>query len=399
MYQPTNKILKKYADVLIKYALNSGKGIKAGEVVQCLVPDVAKPLLIELQKSILEAGGHPIMRMLPTGLDKQFYDLADEEQLTFFPKKYYKARIDLVDHSVGIIAEHDLHELREVNPAKIMKSAESKKQAREWSQDKEYQGKFTWTLALYGTPAMAKEAKLSLEEYWQQIINACFLDKGDPISEWKKIAQEQSRIKHNLNQLPIDKLNVVAKNTDLTIKLGEKRKFVGGSGRNIPSFELFTSPDWRGTEGYISFNQPLYRYGNLVENAHLVFKRGIVVKATASKGQNLLEQIVARPNADKVGEFSLTDARASRITKFMANTLFDENIGGKYGNTHIAVGMSYKDCYDGDPRDVKKAEWKRLGFNNSGEHTDIIATTNRTVTAIMHDGSEKIIYKDGQFLV
>src|SRR5690606_29982210 len=124
-----------------------------------------KPLLVELQTSIIEAGGHPMMRMIPTGVDKQFYDLANDEQLTFFPQKYFKARIDLIDHSVGILAEHDLHELREVDPAKIMKSAEARKKAREWSQEKEYQGKFTWTLALYGTPAMATEAKLTIEEY------------------------------------------------------------------------------------------------------------------------------------------------------------------------------------------------------------------------------------------
>ena len=83
MYQPSEKIFKKYADVLIKFALNSGKGIKKGEVVQCIVPDVAKPFLVALHQSILEAGGHPIMRMIPTGIDKTFYDLADDNQLTF----------------------------------------------------------------------------------------------------------------------------------------------------------------------------------------------------------------------------------------------------------------------------------------------------------------------------
>lgn len=399
MYQPSQKTLKKYADVLVKYALNSGQGIKKGEVVQCIVPDVAKPFLIELHKSILEAGGHPITRLLATGIDRDFYELANDDQLTFFPKKYLKSRVDLIDHSIGIIAEHDLHELKDVDPSKIMKSAESKKKVREWMSDKEYAGKFTWTLALYGTPAMAKEAKLSLEAYWQQIIQACFLDKQDPIKYWKQVATEQSRVMKQLNSMKIDKLHIEAPETDLWITLGEKRKFVGGSGRNIPSFEIFTSPDWRGTEGTIYFNQPLYRYGNLITDVRLTFKKGKVVKATASKGEKLLKQMIARPNADKIGEYSLTDSRASRITKFMANTLFDENIGGKYGNTHLAVGMSYKDCYDGDPAKLKKAEWKKLGFNDSGEHCDIISTTNRTVTAILTDGSEKTIYKEGKFTV
>jgi aminopeptidase len=109
--------------------------------------------------------------------------------------------------------------------------------------------------------------------------------------------------------------------------------------------------------------------------------------------------MLKRPNADKVGEYSLTDASFSRIHKFMANTLFDENIGGKYGNTHIAVGMSYKDAYAGDPMKVSKSEWKKMGFNDSGEHCDIISTEDRTVTATLPDGSTKVIYTKGHFTV
>lgn len=399
MYQPDQSILKKYADILVKFALNSGHGIKPGDTVQCFVPDVAKPLFVELHRSILEAGGHPMMRLIATGIDKDFFELANEDQLTYFPRDYMKARIDVLDHSIGIIAEHNMHELKDVDPAKLMKSAEARKEYRTWANDKEYSGKFTWTLALYGTEAMAAEAGMSLEDYWQQIIQACFLDADNPVAEWEKIQAEQQRVMKQLNSMQIDKIHIVAEKTDLWIRLGEKRRFVGGSGRNIPSFEIFTSPDWRGTQGHIYFNQPLYRYGNLVKDAYLEFKDGLVVKATASQGEKLLKQIVARPNADKIGEYSLTDSRASRITKFMANTLFDENIGGRFGNTHLAVGMSYKDCYDGDPTQVKKEEWEELGFNDSGEHTDIISTTDRTVTATLKDCSERIIYQDGKFTV
>jgi aminopeptidase len=252
---------------------------------------------------------------------------------------------------------------------------------------------------MYGTPAMAKEAKMSLEEYWQQIINACFLDKEDPIGEWKRIFGEQERVKKELNSLPVKKLHIESQNIDLWIDMGEKRQWVGGSGRNIPSFEIFTSPDWHGTQGRIKFNQPLYRYGNIIEDIELKFENGRVVSATASKNEELLKQMVARPNADKVGEFSLTDSRASRITKFMADTLFDENMGGQFGNTHIAIGTSYKDAYAGDPRPVPKSEWKRMGFNESGEHCDMISTEDRKVTAVLKDGGEKVIYEKGRFTV
>ncbi len=399
MYSPSQIILDRYADVLVNFALNSGKGIKPNEVVQCLVPDVAKPLLLSLYKAILKAGGHPVVRLLPTGIDPLFYELANDDQLTFFPKKFIKARVDLIDHSIGILADHDLHELQHIPAEKIIKNQEAQKKARSWMSDKEYSGKFTWTLALYGTMAMAKEANLSLEKYWEQIIDACFLDKENPVAEWKKISLEQKRIKTALNHLPITRIHLEARGTDLWMSLGKKRKWVGGGGRNIPSFEIFTSPDWRGTQGNISFDQPLYRYGKLIQNVRLEFKNGKVVSATASKNQDLLRQMIRRPNADKIGEFSLTDASMSRITHFMANTLYDENIGGEFGNTHIAVGMSYKDAYDGDPLNVPKSDWKRMGFNDSGEHCDIIATTDRLVTAELADGSTKVLFDSGKFQI
>jgi aminopeptidase len=78
-------------------------------------------------------------------------------------------------------------------------------------------------------------------------------------------------------------------------------------------------------------------------------------------------------NANKVGEFSLTDSRFSRITHLMAETLYDENSGGQFGNTHLAIGSAYKDCYRGDVSAVPKAQWKKMGYNQSSEHTDIVS--------------------------
>ena len=100
MYQPSQEILEKYADLLVNFALNSGKGMKPGEVVQIVADDVAKPMLVELHKAVLKAGGHPMLRMIPTGINKSFYDLANEEQLTHFPESYAKARTELIDHSI-----------------------------------------------------------------------------------------------------------------------------------------------------------------------------------------------------------------------------------------------------------------------------------------------------------
>jgi aminopeptidase len=107
--------------------------------------------------------------------------------------------------------------------------------------------------------------------------------------------------------------------------------------------------------------------------------------------------MIATEGADRVGEFSLTDRRFSRITRFMAQTLYDENVGGSFGNTHIAVGRSYQDAYAGDPALVSDEEWQRLGFNSSSVHTDIVSTTDRVVTATLPGGEQRVIYRDGQF--
>jgi len=398
-YQPSEEILKKYADVLVNYALGGGVGVKAGEVVQLRVPEVAKPLLLALHEAILRAGAYPLVFYTPDGLSRTFYELSSHDQLSFFPEKFMKGVVDQIDHTVAILAETDKRELEGIDSKKIMAFQKAHKPYMDWRREKESAGDYTWTLAMYGTQAMADEVGLSLEEYWGEIINACYLDDPDPSTKWAELHENQEAIKAKLDALPIEKLHIEAENTDLWVALGARRKWLGGSGRNIPSFELFISPDWRGTEGKIQFTEPLYRYGSLIENAYLEFENGRVIKATATNGEQLLNDMIAVENADKVGEFSLTDRRFSRITKFMGETLFDENVGGEFGNTHIAVGAAYRDSYDGDPASVSDEQWEEMGYNNSVVHTDIVATSNRKVTAFLEDGSSQVIYEDGEFRV
>lgn len=398
-YSPPQKIIDKYAHVLVNFALNSGAGVKKGEVVQCSVPDVAKPMALALQNTLLKAGAHPIMRLIPTGFDRDFYTLANEEQLTFFPREFSRAKAALIDHQIGIIAEPNSLELSEVNPQKIMLARNSQKPYRDWLVDKENHGKFTWTVALWGVEAKAKEVGLSLKDYWQQIINACFLDEVDPVAKWREIIASQEEIKDKLNDMKIEYVLVKGEDVDLKVKIGANRIWQGGGGRNVPSFEIFTSPDWREVDGWIKFNEPLYRYGNIIRDIYLRVEHGIIVEAKAKVGNDFLQTMLETPNANKFGEFSMTDKRMSHITHPMAETLFDENIGGRYGNSHLAVGMAYKDCYRGNPSEVKLAEWEAMGFNDSAEHTDMMTTTDRSVTAILQSGKEVLIYQNGQFVI
>lgn len=401
-FQPSGEILEKYAKVLVNFALGGGKGIKKGDVVFLSSPLSALPLYRALRKIILDNGGLTISNLSDdmNGAAKYFYDNASHEQLTAFFDKYYKGVVAQVDHRIAVLADYDVHELDEVDPKKILLVQKTAKPLMEWFDKKENQGRYTWTLALYGTPSMAKEAGLSLEEYWLQIVNACYLDYANPIAKWRALMKQAQGVVNKLNSLPIKTLHVKGKDVNLSLSLGQKRQWITVDGRNIPSFEIFTSPDWRGTEGWIRFNQPLYLYGPKVEGIELHFQKGRVVKSSATRNEKLLKEMLATDKgASQIGEFSLTDTRLSRISQFMAHTLYDENLGGPYGNTHLAVGKSYHDTYDGDVSKMNKVLAKKLGYNESVIHTDMISTTDRTVTATLENGKKQIIYKNGQFTV
>jgi aminopeptidase len=401
-FQPAREYLERYADVLVNFGLHEGEGLRRDEVVTVCAPENAKPLFEEVCRAVWRAGGHVIPEYMPADHDFQrfgpdFYEIASDAQLAFCPDRLFRGVLEQVDHLVYLTSFSDPRALSSVPPERIMRREEALRPLVDMQQAREAEGKFSWTIGLYGTEAMAAEAGMSIGEYWEQIVAACYLDDPDPVARWHEVDRQVGEHCDFLNSLDIDRLHVAGEDADLWLSLGEKRKWIGGGGANIPSFEVFTSPDWRGTEGRIRFSEPLYVYGSLIKRAELEFRDGRVIRADAEENGELLRQMVSAEGADRVGEFSLTDARLSRITRFMAHTLFDENMGGPYGNTHLAIGLAYQTCYDGDKSAVTDEEWDRLGFNRSSVHTDIVSTTDRTVTAVLRDGSQRVIYADGRF--
>jgi aminopeptidase len=401
-FQVSEQHLERYADLLVNWALGGGEGIARGDVVRVVAHESAKPLFAAVSRAVWRAGGTVLSDYHPdddatTNLSRDFFRLAGDEQIAFFPAAYLKGQIDQSDHLLYIESQADPHALRDIDPAKLMARQASRMPLVQWQDDKENAGRFSWTIALYGTEGMAAEARLTIEEYWEQIIAACFLDEEDPKAQWRSVA---TRIESNiaaLDAMEIERLRMRGADVDLTLTVGERRRWLGGGGRNIPSFEIFTSPDWRGTEGWIRFSEPLYIHGNLITGIELGFEHGVVTRASAETNEALLTEMLGAENANRVGEFSLTDARLSRITKFMATTLFDENVGGPWGNSHIAVGKAIGQAFAGDPASLSSADWDRLGFNDSVVHTDIVTTTDREVTATLRDGSERVIYAGGRF--
>ncbi len=123
-----------------------------------------------------------------------------------------------------------------------------------------------------------------------------------------------------------------------------------------------------------------------------------MVRSAATEGGRFLKkQLAMDAGACRVGEFSLTDRRFSKIDRFMANTLFDENYGGRFGNCHLALGSSYANTYAGDPRKLSPATRDRLGFNQSALHWDFVNTEKKRVTAVLADGTRKVVYENGEF--
>lgn len=265
MYTPNTKILERYADVLVNFALGGGSGIKAGEVVLLCVPECARPMLQPLHDAVLRAGGHPVVDIIPDGLQRSFFTLANHDQINYRPMKRLLGTVEDCDHRLYMIAEHEKYELAGIDGSKVMNRFKTIKPYREAMQKKENEGKFTWTLGLYGTEAMASFAGMSLEEYWGEIINACYLDDENPIKRWQETEARLHDLTKKLTDMEIEWVHVVGEDADIKVKIGEKRKWLGGSGRNIPSFEVFTSPDWRGTNGWIRYNMPLSYQSNIIK--------------------------------------------------------------------------------------------------------------------------------------
>ncbi len=395
----SDRTLDKYADVLLWGLKVARKGtLKKNEIVLLQYEPPALKLAEVLYGKILDMGMHPIQRMgLTFGMEYDFFRKGSEKQLTFWPPGE-KELYENIHGRIFLRAPESLTHLKDIDPMKIGKVLVARKPLRDILDKREAQRLYGWTLCTLPTFELARQAKTSLRGYANQIIKACYLDKTDPVAEWTNIHKNVIGIKKWLNSLKVKSFHMESKNVDLIITPGERRKWAGVSGHNIPSFELFFSPDWRGTEGTYFANLPSFRTGNYVEDVRIRFAKGTVTNVEAKVGEDFVrKQLSMDHGASRIGEFSLTDKRFSRIDRFMADTLFDENFGGKYGNCHIALGASYTDTYDGDPGEMTPVLKKTLGFNDSALHWDLVNTEDKTITAHLANGKKLVIYENGVF--
>lgn len=397
----SEKNLEHYADVLL-WALATAKksALKKNDIVLIQYDRPALRLAEILYDRLMDKGVHPVQRMAATfRMEKSFYHKAGPQQLTFLApgdKELYRH----IHGRIFLHAPESLTHLRDVDPAKIGKAMVARKPLKNILDGREELRKYSWTLCLLPTEELARQANMPLAQYARQVIRACYLDKEDPVSEWKAIHREVGHIKKSLSSLAVKSFHLESDSMDLRITPGEQRKWAGVSGHNVPSFEVFVSPDWRGTEGVYYANLPSFRSGNYVKDVRISFARGKAVAVEAAQGEAFVKrQLAMDPGACRLGEFSLTDRRFSRIDRFMAETLFDENFGGKEGNCHVALGSSYSDTFSGNPSRLTPALRKNLGFNDSALHWDLVNTEPKTVTAHMTNGRKTVIYEGGEFKI
>ncbi len=360
----------KLAEVLVNYSV----AVERGQLVQISGPTIAEPLMAEVFRAALKAGGHVSTRPYFAGLSEVFYSTAKKHQLTHVsPLSKYET--ETIDRFITVWGDENTKALSNVDPEKQKLRSRSNRELFHRFLERESAGEIKWVGTQFPCNASAQDAEMSLRDYEDFVLSACLVNLKDPIAAWRKIHNKQKRICNRLNK--VKTVRVVAKNTDLRMNVAG-RKWINCDGQaNMPDGEIFTGPIEDSVEGKIAFSFPACYAGREVHGVRLTFKKGKVVKAAADKGEDFLHAMLdTDEGARRIGEFAI--GTNYNIQKFTKNTLFDEKIGG---TIHMALGASLPESG---------------GVNESGIHWDIVNDL-RSGGTIYADG--KVIHKDGKFVL
>ncbi|MFQ6124659.1 MAG: aminopeptidase [Candidatus Heimdallarchaeota archaeon] len=360
--------IEKLAKLCVQYSV----AVQPKENVLIQGIDLAFPLINELYKECLLNGAYP--EIIPRlDVDYTFFKHAKEHQLRFV-SPLQKFIIENIDVSIGIYCEPNPKRLTSIDPEKIKVRRASQRELTEIYLKRMAEGKFRWTGVPYPINAQAQEASMSLAEFEDHVYSSCLVDKEDPIAEWTSIHQQQAKICKSLNH--VSELRFVGEDTHLTLRI-QGRKWINCSGKyNMPDGEVFTSPLEDSANGSIRFTFPGIYAGREIEDITLTFKEGKVVKASAVKGDDLLQQLLKIEGADRIGEVAIGTNYG--ITQFTKNMLFDEKMGG---TIHLALGFNPLP--------------ETGGQNKSALHWDILKDMKKD-GEIYADG--QLFYKNGEFI-
>jgi aminopeptidase len=361
--------LARLADVLVSYST----GVRPGDVVRIDGGVPTTPLVREVYRSVIRAGGFPVAELT---LDETAEDLlthGSDEQVAWVPLDL-RWTLEHGDVMIVLDAPENTKHLSGVDPGKMAVRAKGREPYQKMYLERSSRGEFRWVLWGYPTNASAQDAGMSLEEFERVVHGAAFLDADDPIAAWQAFGQELERVGSFLETRT--ELRVVGADTDLTLGVGGRTWIRADGHSNLPDGEVFTGPIEDSVEGTIRFTFPASIRGRVAEDVFLRFEGGEVVEATASTGQDFLREMVGMDDgARRAGEFAFGLNRA--VTEYTGSLLLDEKIGG---TVHLALGRSIPGTG---------------GVNESALHWDMVCDL-RDGGEVYADG--ELVYRDGAFL-
>lgn len=364
----------KLADVLVNYSAR----VKKGDLVKITGSAVCEPLLAEVFRAVLRAGGNPYIHLLSDQSAEDFVRLAGNDQLDF-ENPVAQHEIETIDCLISTWGGSNTKALSNADP---VKQARASKARRKWlttfmkrtAIPFGKKGNMRWIGTMFPNAASAQDAEMSLREYEDFVYGAGLLDLRNPAAAWRAVSVQQERVVKYLDKVSEVRFRT-PKGTDLTVGV-KGRKWINCDGKvNFPDGEVFTGPIEDATEGVVCYDFTSSYQGREVEGIRLRFKHGRVVDASATKNEDFLIKMLDQDKGARVlGEIAI--GTNYRIQRGVKNTLFDEKIGGTF---HAACGASIQESG---------------GRNESGLHWDMVCDLRKGGT-IEADG--KLISRNGRF--
>ena len=403
-----DKMLTKYADVVVKVGLNLRNDQRLA--IRAILDDA--PFVRKVTESAYKAGARYVdVQWTDEQSARIRMEHADDEALieipdwilTRYEEFYSRGDAELAIHS----SNPDL--LEGINPDRIAKSRKALYEKLVGPLRK-YENVANWCVVATATPSWAKKVFPDLpideaqQKLWNSIFTACRIDLPDPVSAWKTHTKKLEKYRDYLNNKTYSALHYKARGTDLTIGLpknqvweGAQESFKNGiTGTvNIPTEEVFTAPHRDKADGVVTSSRPLNYLGTLIDDFSITFENGHVVNMTAKKGEaDLRKMTELDENASRLGEVALVPngSPISQSGILFYNTLFDENAA-----SHIALGNAYRTSIKGGA-DMTDEEFMAEGGNKSLLHTDfMIGSAEMDIDGITQSGDKEPVMRQGEW--